>query len=304
VRREERRALAKKLTFGEITDALLEAKANEWGNKKHREQWRWSLTEGAVALRPRSVDETDTDAVLAVLKPIWTPEPETASRLRGRIEAVLDAQRRKDIVPAKTQPHGEAISRRIFSLYLWRNLTLWKVERAVYKEGLNAYNEKRDNETRYAHLSVVRSTGKAELIESPVRFQGTTSLSRPRADAYLFDKTCRGISLPLNDALSAQMIERRMGEFRKLASRGDPDDPLVRNAKDACFAIGEALGLGYLWAQTEAKPLARSARRQAGAMSGGSKSGAAPAKACCFVGAHRKGHGQGHPRSESDILAR
>jgi integrase len=97
VRRESRRASAKKPTFGEIADALFEAKTNEWRNEKHREQWRWSLTEGAAALRPRPVDEIDTEAVLAILKPLWIAKPETASRLRGRIEAVLDA--------AKAQRH-------------------------------------------------------------------------------------------------------------------------------------------------------------------------------------------------------
>jgi hypothetical protein len=91
MRREVRRAAANKPTFGEIADALLEAKAREWRNEKHREQWRWSLTEAARELRPRPVDEIGTDAVLAVLKPLWTAKPETASRLRGRIEAVLDA---------------------------------------------------------------------------------------------------------------------------------------------------------------------------------------------------------------------
>ena len=45
----------------------------------------------AAPLRSRPVDEIDTEAVLAVLKPIWQEKPETASRLRGRIEAVLDA---------------------------------------------------------------------------------------------------------------------------------------------------------------------------------------------------------------------
>jgi hypothetical protein len=43
------------------------------------------------------VDEVDTEAVLAVLRPSWQARPETASRLRGRIEAVLDA--------AKAQGH-------------------------------------------------------------------------------------------------------------------------------------------------------------------------------------------------------
>ena len=91
VRQEERRALAKKPTFGDIADELLKTKAHEWRNAKHREQWRWSLTEGTAALRSRPVDEIDTEAVLAVLKPIWIEKPETASRLRGRVEAVLDA---------------------------------------------------------------------------------------------------------------------------------------------------------------------------------------------------------------------
>jgi integrase len=97
VRREERRALAKKPTFGEIADDFLKAKEHEWGNAKHREQWRWSLTVGTAALRSRRVDEIDTEAVLAILKPVWIDKPETASRLRGRIEAVLDA--------AKAQGH-------------------------------------------------------------------------------------------------------------------------------------------------------------------------------------------------------
>ena len=90
VRRDAKR-LVIKATFGEIADALLEAKAREWRNEKHQEQWRWSLTTAAAQLRPRSVDEIDTEAILAVLRPVWTATPETAQRLRARIEAVLDA---------------------------------------------------------------------------------------------------------------------------------------------------------------------------------------------------------------------
>ena len=86
--REERAA---KPTFGEIADKLLAAKEGEWRNQKHRQQWRDSLTALAAPLRPRPVDEIDTAAVLAVLTPLWREKQETASRLRGRIEAVLDA---------------------------------------------------------------------------------------------------------------------------------------------------------------------------------------------------------------------
>jgi integrase len=86
--REERAA---KPTFGEIADKLVAAKEGEWRNEKHRQQWRDSLTVLAAPLRSRPVDEIDTTAVLAVLTPLWREKPETASRLRGRIEAVLDA---------------------------------------------------------------------------------------------------------------------------------------------------------------------------------------------------------------------
>jgi integrase len=78
-------------TFGVVADALMAAKESEWRNQKHKAQWRASLTKFAEPLRALSVDKIDTAAVLAVLKPLWHAKPETASRLRGRIEAVLDA---------------------------------------------------------------------------------------------------------------------------------------------------------------------------------------------------------------------
>jgi integrase len=84
-------------TFGAVADALIAAKESEWRNDKHRAQWRMTLTEYAAPLRSRPVNEIDTAAVLAVLTPLWQTKPETASRLRGRIEAVLDA--------AKAQGH-------------------------------------------------------------------------------------------------------------------------------------------------------------------------------------------------------
>ena len=73
------------------------AKESAWRNEKHRAQWRVTLSTYAKPLYPRPVDEIDTQAVLAVLTPLWQRAPETASRLRGRIEAVLDA--------AKAQGH-------------------------------------------------------------------------------------------------------------------------------------------------------------------------------------------------------
>jgi integrase len=90
-RREAARASQARRTFGEIADEVLETKSREWRNKIHKDQWRLALETYAKPLRPRFVDEIDTEAVLGVLKPLWTEKPETGARLRQRIEAVLDA---------------------------------------------------------------------------------------------------------------------------------------------------------------------------------------------------------------------
>jgi integrase len=91
-----RMAAGCKRTFGEAADAFIEAKMPEWRNEKHRAQWQMTLGETyCSAIRGKRVDEIETADVLAVLKPIWQSKPETASRLRGRVEAVLDAARAK-----------------------------------------------------------------------------------------------------------------------------------------------------------------------------------------------------------------
>jgi len=90
----------RKPTFGEIADKFLATKESEWRNPKHRAQWRMTLETYAAPLWSRPVDEIDTEAVLAVLTPLWQTKAETASRLRGRIENVLDAARAKGHIPS------------------------------------------------------------------------------------------------------------------------------------------------------------------------------------------------------------
>ena len=80
-------------TFGAMADQHVETHEGAWRNPKHRRQWRMTLTEYCGSIRPKPVDEVSTDDVLAVLKPIWNTIPESASRLRGRIETVIDAAR-------------------------------------------------------------------------------------------------------------------------------------------------------------------------------------------------------------------
>jgi integrase len=77
-------------TFGEVADEVIADNEPRWRNAKHAAQWKMTLKEYAAPLRAKPVADVTTDDVLGVLKPIWHTKPETASRLRGRIENVLD----------------------------------------------------------------------------------------------------------------------------------------------------------------------------------------------------------------------
>ena len=85
------RGRAKALTFKAAAEALIEGKRPGWRNAKHAAQWAATLASLRLseARRPRREGDRHP-AVLDVLRPIWTEKPETASRVRQRIEAVLD----------------------------------------------------------------------------------------------------------------------------------------------------------------------------------------------------------------------
>lgn len=85
------------LNFGECADAYVEAMTPSWRNAKHAAQWKMTLTTYAKPIRPKVVGEVTTQDVLDVLQPLWQRTPETAERLRGRIENVLDAAKAKGL---------------------------------------------------------------------------------------------------------------------------------------------------------------------------------------------------------------
>lgn len=93
--RRAKRAETATPTFGAIAEEVLANVAAEAKNDKHAAQWRMTLTEYAKPLWSRRVDQIETRDVLEVLKPHWQERPETASRLRGRVEKVLDAAKAK-----------------------------------------------------------------------------------------------------------------------------------------------------------------------------------------------------------------
>ena len=89
-RRAHARAAQTAKTFGECADALIQSKRSGWRSDKHARQWAATLETYAKQLGGMPVADVGTAAVLSVLKPHWQRVPETANRLRGRIEAVLD----------------------------------------------------------------------------------------------------------------------------------------------------------------------------------------------------------------------
>jgi integrase len=80
-------------TFAEVADAFIAAREPSWRSTKHARQWEMTLTRYCAAIRDTPVNQVTTADVLAVLTPLWNTRPETGSRLRGRVEAILDASR-------------------------------------------------------------------------------------------------------------------------------------------------------------------------------------------------------------------
>jgi integrase len=79
------------MTFAAAAEAYISAHASGWRNAKHAQKWRNTLAVYAEPVFGRDpVASVDTAQVLKVLEPLWTAKTETASRLRGWIEAVLD----------------------------------------------------------------------------------------------------------------------------------------------------------------------------------------------------------------------
>ncbi len=98
------------ITFRDVAAAYIAANEESWRNPKHRQQWRNTLdTYVYPVIGDLPVAEVETAHVLKILEPIWKDKPETASRIRGRIETVLDNAKargyRKGENPARWRGH-------------------------------------------------------------------------------------------------------------------------------------------------------------------------------------------------------
>jgi len=101
------------LSFGAFADEYVAIQSQSFRNDKHIAQWKMTLTHYAKPIRRKALEEVTTEDVLKILRPLWTTKAETASRLRGRIEKVLDAAKAKGLRhgenPARWRGHLELL---------------------------------------------------------------------------------------------------------------------------------------------------------------------------------------------------
>ena len=102
------------ITFDKAAAAFIESHSPGWKNAKHADQWRNTLaTYASPVFGTMPVSTIDKALVLRVLEPIWRTKNETASRLRGRIEKILDWAKAQDYRtgdnPAAWKGHLEAL---------------------------------------------------------------------------------------------------------------------------------------------------------------------------------------------------
>jgi integrase len=90
-RQQRRLEAARAMTFRQCAEAYIAAHKAGWRNPKHAAQWPATLEAYAYPIiGDLPVQAIDTDLVMKIIGPIWQTKTETASRLRGRIELVLD----------------------------------------------------------------------------------------------------------------------------------------------------------------------------------------------------------------------
>ena len=94
------------MTFGECADRYLEAHRDEWKNEKHRQQWN-TLRDYAAPVLGKQPSTRSTGRWSSRLKPIWKDKTETAVRLRGRIESILDWARAAGYRSGEIRPAGK-----------------------------------------------------------------------------------------------------------------------------------------------------------------------------------------------------
>jgi integrase len=154
---------AKTITFEQCAEAYIKAHRAGWRNAKHAQQWQSTLvTYAGPVLGSLSVQSIDASIVLKVIEPIWTSRPETASRVRGRIERILDWAKvrgyRDGENPARWRGHlAHLLPARSKVRQVIHHAALNYTEAPAFMATLRAYEETAARALEFTILTAARS---------------------------------------------------------------------------------------------------------------------------------------------------
>jgi integrase len=209
-------------TFGEVADEVMADLSAGFSNEKHRAQWQMTLDVHAASLRPMHVDAIGTAEVLAVLKPLWTETPVTASRLRGRIEKVLNAAKangyRSGENPAIRRGHLDNLLPRQPKLPRGRHAALDYADVPAFMGKLRERDAIAARALEFTILTAARSSEARGATRAEIDWDARVwTLPAARMKAR------REHRVPLSDTAMAvlkPLFEHRMGELIFTAPRG------------------------------------------------------------------------------------
>jgi integrase len=163
-KREVRVARQQVVSFGEVAGHYLTAHRAAWRSAEHARQWDQALKVQAAAIWETPVGAIDTGAVMRVLEPLWHSKTQTAARLRGRIEKILD------FATSRGWRSGENVAR--WKGHLSHLLpSAKKLRPAVHHEALDW----RDAPALWAELA---ARGEADMPALALRFTIATNARR------------------------------------------------------------------------------------------------------------------------------
>jgi hypothetical protein len=167
------------VSFSKAAELFIENKSPEWRNEKHIAQWRSTIKEYCQSINTKDVSQIETHHIRQLLEGIWLTKTETASRLRGRIEAILDwatvNKYRNGDNPARWNGHLEhllASPKKIRQVEHHKALP-WK-EMPDFVKKLNSMNGIGTRCFEFLLLTLCRSNEAREAMWSEIDFENKT----------------------------------------------------------------------------------------------------------------------------------
>lgn len=225
-------------TFDEASAAHIEAHRKGWSNAKHADQWTNTLkTYASPFIGDKPVDQIDTADMLRILKPIWSDKTETATRVRQRIEAVLDAERAKRgddrENPARWRGHLSTLLPKPTDVTPVEHFPALPYKRiAAFMEDLRAEEGEAARALEFTILTAART--EMTRFATPAEIEGKDWVLTPTRM-----KAKRGHIAPIPRAARSLLKGRISGDY--LFTNPVTDEPLSENAM---LALLERMGHG------------------------------------------------------------